>query len=160
MQERKRSLEESEVLVDPIPVKLPCLENPVSSSSSGWNVETIAGQHFIPCPECKKKISIVGRFSLIDHINESHPEKDWNEPRNRWHCQLGPLDSVNRHLNFRKVFKHMCTEHEINLPCADNLPDYLPDYLRRLPDAIRDISLLHYPAYYLARSKIKQQANC
>ena len=125
MQERKRSLEESEVLVDPIPVKLPCLENPVSSSSSGWNVETIAGQHFIPCPECKKKISIVGRFSLIDHINESHPEKDWNEPRNRWHCQLGPLDSVNRHLNFRKVFKHMCTEHEINLPCADNLPDYL-----------------------------------
>ena len=102
---------------EPISEKLPGYPvSAVTSRWSGWNVETIGGQHFMPCPECKNNIAIEGRYSLIDHINESHPEKNWgDELRNRWHCQLCPRSKINRNLLLYEVFDHMCNEHKINL---------------------------------------------
>ena len=52
---------------------------------------------------------------LINHINESHPGKNWDEPRNHWHCQLCPRSHINRNLHLHDVFDHMCTEHKFKL---------------------------------------------
>ena len=103
----------------------------VSSSSSshfekGWKVETVDDQHYIPCPECKTRVRIVDASSLTDHLERFHPEQNWEELRNRWHCQLCPRSSVVHNFQARAVFDHMRMVHSINLKGPMARPAWMP----------------------------------
>ena len=108
--------------------KLPRLENAASSShfEKGWKVETVGDQNFIPCPECKTRVRIMDTSSLPDHLERFHPEQDWDELRNRWHCQLCARSRIIHHFPASEVFNHMCTAHKVNLKGPMAQPAWMP----------------------------------
>ena len=110
------------------PWKVPRLETSSSSShfEKGWKVETVDDQHYIPCPECKTRVRIMDKSSLTDHLERFHPEQNWEELRNRWHCQLCPRSSVVHNYQARAMFDHMCTDHAINLKGPMARPAWVP----------------------------------
>ena len=124
-QHRLASKQSKEIDV-PIPL-LPSL--PSRDSVKGWTVETVDAKHYIPCPQCQKKVRIIGRLSLKKHLRSSHPEENWSRfsLRNWLQCQLCPASSSNKNrVHPSDVINHMSQKHRINFRGPMNHPAWVP----------------------------------